>query len=58
MKLTEQDKALLRLLLSGGMMHTVEIAQALGITEDEVTKGMLRLQEAGLVHFTPDSPVC
>ncbi len=58
MNLTELDKAVLRLLVEGGVMHTVEIAQRFGMTEDETVEVMARLQEAGLVHFTPDSPAC
>lgn len=58
MKLTELDKAVLRLLAEGCVMHTFEIAQRFGMTEDEVVDVMVRLQKAGLVHFMPDSPAC
>lgn len=58
MKLTEIDNAVLRLLLEGGVMHTVKIAQRFGITENEAVDVMVRLQEGGLVNFTPDSPAC
>ena len=57
-KLTELDKAVLRLLAEAGVMHTAEIAEQFGMTEDEAVDVMVRLQEAGLVHFTPDSPAC
>jgi len=57
-KLTELDKAVLRLLAEENVMHTVEIAQRFGMTEDEAVDVMVRLQDAGLVHFTPDSSVC
>lgn len=56
MKLTELDKAVLRLLVEAGRMHTVEIARHFNITEDEAVDVMSRLRDMGLVHFTPEAP--
>jgi DNA-binding Lrp family transcriptional regulator len=49
----ETDKRLLKLLLENGAMHTVELAAALGVSEDEIVSRMVRLQELGMVGFTP-----
>ena len=48
----EMDKLLLKLLLENGAMHTVEMAAALGMREDEIVSRMLRMQEEGLVGGT------
>lgn len=45
----ETDKTLLKLLYENGAMHTVEMAAALGVSEDEIVSRMMRLQEEGLV---------
>ncbi len=49
----ETDKTLLKLLYENGAMHTVEMAAALGVTEDEIVSRMMRMQEEGLVGGTP-----
>ena len=49
----EMDKRLLRLLYENGAMHTVELAAALGVSEDEIVSRMTRLLEEGMVSFTP-----
>ena len=49
----ETDKTLLNLLYENGAMHTVEMAAALGVTEDEIVSRMLRMQQEGLVGDTP-----
>ena len=41
----ETDKTLLKLLYQNGAMHTVEMAAALGVSEDEIVSRMLRMQE-------------
>ena len=48
----ETDKRLLKLLYENGAMHTVEMAAALGVSEDEIVSRMLRMQEEGLVGGT------
>jgi DNA-binding Lrp family transcriptional regulator len=48
-KMDETDKTLLKLLYENGAMHTVEMAAALGVSEDEIVSRMMRLQEEGLV---------
>ena len=52
----ETDKRLLRLLLENGVMYTVEMAAALGVSEDEIVSRMMRLQEEGMVggSLVPD----
>ena len=52
MKMDETDKRLLKLLYENGEMHTVEMAAALGVSEDEIASRMLRMQEEGLVGGT------
>ena len=52
MKMDETDKRLLKLLYENGAMHTVEMAAALGVSEDEIVSRMLRMQEEGLVGGT------
>jgi DNA-binding Lrp family transcriptional regulator len=52
MKMDETDKRLLRLLYENGVMHTVELAAALRVSEDEIVSRMLRMQEEGLVGGT------
>jgi DNA-binding Lrp family transcriptional regulator len=52
MKMDETDKRLLKLLYENGAMHTVEMAVALGVSEDEIVSRMLRMQEEGLVGGT------
>jgi DNA-binding Lrp family transcriptional regulator len=52
MKMDETDKTLLKLLYENGAMHTVEMAAALGVREDEIVSSMLRMQEEGLVGNT------
>ena len=52
MKMDETDKRLLKLLYENGAMHTVEMAAALGVSEDEIVSRMLRMQEEGLVGNT------
>ena len=37
----ETDKRLLKLLLENGVMHTVELAAALGVSEDEIVSRMM-----------------
>ena len=49
----ETDKTLLKLLYENGAMHTVEMAAALGVSEDEIVSRMLRMQQEGLVGDTP-----
>ena len=51
-KMDETDKRLLRLLSQNGAMHTVELAAALGVSEDEIVSRMMRLQEEGMVGDT------
>ena len=48
----ETDKRLMKLLLENGVMHTVELAVALGVSEDEIVPRMMRLQEEGMVGGT------
>lgn len=48
----ETDKRLLKLLYENGAMHTVEMAAALGVSEDEIVSRMLRMQVEGLVGGT------
>jgi DNA-binding Lrp family transcriptional regulator len=48
----EMDKLLLKLLLENGAMHTVEMAAALGVSDDEIVSRMMRLQEEGMVGDT------
>lgn len=48
----ETDKTLLKLLYENGAMHTVELAAALGVSEDEIVSRMMRLQEMGMVGGT------
>ena len=48
----ETDKRLLKLLLENGVMHTVELAAALGVSEDKIVSRMMRLQEEGMVGGT------
>ena len=48
----ETDKTLLKLLYENGAMHTVELAAALGVSEDEIVSRMMRLQEEGMVGGT------
>ena len=48
----ETDKTLLKLLYENGAMHTVEMASALGVSEDEIVSRMMRLQEEGMVGDT------
>jgi DNA-binding Lrp family transcriptional regulator len=48
----ETDKRLLKLLYENGAMHTVEMASALGVSEDEIVSRMMRLQEEGMVGDT------
>ena len=48
----ETDKRLLNLLYENGAMHTVEMAAALGVSEDEIVSRMLRMQEEGMVGGT------
>lgn len=48
----ETDKTLLKLLYENGAMHTVEMAAALGVSEDEIVSRMLRMQVEGLVGGT------
>jgi DNA-binding Lrp family transcriptional regulator len=52
MKMDETDKSLLKLLLENGVMHTVELAAALGASDDEIVSRMMRLQEEGMVEGT------
>jgi DNA-binding Lrp family transcriptional regulator len=52
MKIDEMDKRLLKLLFENGAMHTVELAAALGVSEDEIVSRMTRLLEEGMVSFT------
>jgi DNA-binding Lrp family transcriptional regulator len=52
MKMDETDKRLLKVLLENGVMHTVELAAALGVSEDEIVSRMMRLQEEGMVEGT------
>ena len=52
MKMDETDKRLLKLLFENGAMHTVELAAALGVSEDEIVSRMMRLQEMGMVGGT------
>ena len=52
MKMDETDKKLLKLLYENGAMHTVEMAAALGVSEDEIVSRMMRLQEEGMVGGT------
>ena len=56
-KLTDLDKALLRLLQADdvNMMHTFEMAEVLGVSEDDVCKSMRRLEDAGFAEFHPDT---
>ena len=49
----ETDERLLKLLYENGAMHTVELAAALGVSEDEIVSRMMRLQEEGTVGGTP-----
>jgi DNA-binding Lrp family transcriptional regulator len=49
----EMDKLLLTLLYENGAMHTVEMAAAPGVSEDEIVSRMMRLQEEGMVGGTP-----
>jgi predicted ArsR family transcriptional regulator len=52
--LTRQtDAELLRLLFENGMMHTTELAAALGLAVDETCSRMDRLQRLGVVEYTP-----
>ena len=48
----ETDKRLLKLLYENGAMHTVELAAALGVSENEIVSRMMRLQEEGMVEGT------
>ena len=48
----ETDKRLPKLLFENGAMHTVELAAALGVSEDEIVSRMMRLQEMGMVGGT------
>jgi DNA-binding Lrp family transcriptional regulator len=52
MKMDKTDKTLLKLLYENGVMHTVELATALGVSEDEIVSRMMRLQEMGMVGGT------
>jgi DNA-binding Lrp family transcriptional regulator len=49
----EMDKLLLTPLYENGAMHTVEMAAAPGVSEDEIVSRMMRLQEEGMVGGTP-----
>lgn len=51
-KVDETDKTLLKLLYENGAMYTVEMASALGVSEDEIVSRMMRLQEEGMVGDT------
>lgn len=52
-QLTDFDKAVLRLLAEGGMMHASEVAERLGGTEDDVCASLSRLQDVGFAEFHP-----
>jgi len=47
------DSELLRLLFENGMIHTTELAAALGLTVDETCSRMGRLQHLGVIEYTP-----
>ena len=54
-QLTDFDKAVLRLLAKGGVMHASEVAERLGATEDDVCASLSRLQDVGFAEFRPYS---
>jgi DNA-binding Lrp family transcriptional regulator len=53
MTIDKTDMEILRLLAENGMMHTTELAAALGLTVDETCSRMERLQRLGVVEYTP-----
>jgi DNA-binding Lrp family transcriptional regulator len=52
MTVDNTDAELLRL-LAREMMHTTELAAALGLTVDETCSRMGRLQRLGVIEYTP-----